>query len=75
MPCRHDIQFKDVWFKYPGSEDQAIKGMNFHIKDGEKLAIVGVNGAGGKSTIVGLIVGFLHPDKGEILIGGTNAEK
>lgn len=74
VPCRHDIQFKDVWFKYPGSEDQAIKGMNFHIKDGEKLAIVGVNGAG-KSTIVGLIVGFLHPDKGEILIGGTNAEK
>lgn len=74
VPCRHDIQFKDVWFKYPGSDDQAIEGMNFHIKEGEKLAIVGVNGAG-KSTIVGLIIGFFHPDKGEILIGGTNAAR
>lgn len=74
VPSWYDIEFKDVWFKYPGSENWVIKGLNFHIKEGEKLAIVGLNGAG-KTTIVGLIVGFFHPDKGEILIGGMNAGK
>lgn len=74
VPTRYDIEFKDVWFKYPGSDNWVIKGMSFHIKEGEKVAIVGVNGAG-KSTIVGLIIGLLHPCKGEILIGGVNAEE
>lgn len=74
LPSRYDIEFRDVWFRYPGSQDWVIKGLSLHIGQGEKLAIVGVNGAG-KSTIVGLMVGFFHPDKGETLIGKTNAEE
>ena len=32
VPTRYDIEFKDVWFKYPGSDNWVIKGMSFHIK-------------------------------------------
>jgi len=65
------IEFKDVWFKYPTSESYVLKGLSFKINALEKLAIVGTNGSG-KTTIVKLITGFYHPEKGEILINGMN---
>lgn len=67
-----EIEFKNVWFKYPGTENWILKDFNFKIKAGEKLAIVGTNGAG-KSTIVKLICGLFKPTEGEILVDGRNA--
>lgn len=67
LPC--DIELKNVYYKYPGAEDYTIKNMNFHIKKGEKIALVGVNGAG-KTTIVKLICGLYTPTKGDIYING-----
>ncbi len=64
-----DIEFKNVWFRYPNTEKWILKDFNFKISAGEKLAIVGANGAG-KSTIVKLICGLFEPTKGEILING-----
>lgn len=65
-----DIEFKDVCFRYDDKKD-VLKNLSFHIHGGEKIAIVGVNGAG-KTTIVKLLCGFYEPDKGEILINGIN---
>lgn len=64
-----EIVFDDVWFRYPNTENYVIKGLSFKINAGEKLAIVGTNGAG-KSTIIKLISGLYTPEKGEIRING-----
>ncbi len=71
LPQNKNIEFRDVWFKYPGTEKNILKGLSFTIKDGEKVSIVGENGEG-KSTIVKLLLGLFSPDKGEIMIGGKN---
>ena len=65
------IEFKDVSFKYPGSENYVFKDLNLTIASGEEIAIVGANGAG-KSTLIKLLCDFYEPTKGEILINGTN---
>jgi len=63
-----DIQFKDVIFSYDGVR-QIIKGMSFHIKEGEMIGLVGPSG-GGKSTITKLISRFYDINSGSILIDG-----
>lgn len=66
------IEFRNVSFSYPLSNVNVLKNLSFTIKEKEKVAIVGVNGAG-KSTIVSLILGLYKPTGGEIFINGTNA--
>lgn len=61
------IEFKNVSFTYPNADKAVISNFNFKIKAGEKIALVGVNGAG-KTTIVKLLTGLYTPSKGEILI-------
>lgn len=68
-----DIEFKNVSFAYEEGKD-VLSNLNFHIKAGEKIAIVGVNGAG-KTTIVKLLCGFYEPTKGEIKINGINSKE
>lgn len=69
-----DIAFENVSFSYPGTEKEVLKNVTFRIKAGEKVAFVGENGAG-KSTIIKLICGLYRPDRGRVLIGGTEVEK
>ncbi|MCI9137573.1 MAG: ABC transporter ATP-binding protein [Lachnospiraceae bacterium] len=64
-----EIVFEDVGFRYPGSETDILKHLNFTIHKGERLAIVGVNGAG-KSTMVKLMTGLFEPTEGHIYING-----
>ncbi|WP_276887192.1 ABC transporter ATP-binding protein [Anaerococcus lactolyticus] len=66
------IEFRNVSFSYPLSNVNVLENLSFTIKKKEKVAIVGVNGAG-KSTIVSLILGLYKPTKGAIYINGTNA--
>ncbi len=61
------LSFRDVHLSY--GEKEALKGVSFTVKKGEKLALVGDSG-GGKSSIVNLIVRFFDPDSGEILLDG-----
>lgn len=68
------ISFENVSFSYPLSNVNVLENLSFDIKEGEKIAIVGVNGAG-KSTIVSLILGLYKPTKGVIYISGINAEE
>ena len=75
MPKSIDtIEFKDVWFKYPSSEDYVLKNLSFNINKGEKISIVGLNGAG-KTTIIKLMTRLYEPTKGEILLNGLEISK
>lgn len=64
-----NVEFKDVYYKYPDSSDYVVKDFNLNVKSGECIAVVGASGSG-KSTIMNLIIGFLVPTKGEVLIDG-----
>lgn len=66
-----EIEFKDVSFKYPNTNNYIINHLNLKIDKKMKLAIVGLNGAG-KTTIVKLLCGMFDIDEGEILINGKN---
>lgn len=65
------IEFKNVSFKYPGSERYVLKNMNITIRGNEKLCIVGSNGSG-KSTFIKLLMRLYMPSEGEILLNGLN---
>ena len=64
-----EIEFRNVGFTYEGSDKPVLKNLNFKIKAGEKIALVGNNGAG-KTTIVKLLCGLYPPTSGEILVDG-----
>ena len=68
---KHTIEFRDVWFKYPRTDKYVLQGVNIKINSGEKLSIVGLNGAG-KTTFIKLLCRLYKVDKGEILIDGKN---
>ena len=70
----YEIEFKNVTFRYPGSEKYVYKDISFHIKPGQKLAIVGHNGAG-KTTFVKLLCRMYEPESGEILLNGINIQE
>ena len=63
------IEFQNVTFTYPKAEKPVLENVSFQIQKGEKISIVGLNGAG-KTTIVKLICRLYEPDSGEIYING-----
>ena len=65
------LEFKNVYFKYPTSDEYVLEDCSFIINPGETVALVGKNGAG-KSTIVKLLCKFYEPSSGEILLNGIN---
>ncbi len=68
-----DIEFKDVVFTYDGNKN-ILNGINFKIKRGETLALVGKSGSG-KTTIARLAARFWDVSSGEIKIGGKNIKE
>ena len=62
------IEFEDVWFKYPKSDEWTLKGVSFRAAPGSSLALVGPSGSG-KSTVAALLLGLYMPQKGRIYIG------
>lgn len=65
------VTFQNVGFRYPGSERWAVRNLDFSIRAGETLALVGENGAG-KTTIVKLLARLYDPDEGRILLDGRD---
>jgi ATP-binding cassette, subfamily B, bacterial len=68
------IEFRNVTFSYDNESAKVLKNFNMKIRSGEKIALVGENGAG-KTTIVKLLCGFYRPDCGEILLNGIDISK
>ena len=68
---KYDIEFQNVSFKYPNTDRYVLCNVNIKIKSGERLSVVGYNGAG-KSTFIKLICRLYNPTEGRILIGGVD---
>ena len=66
-----EIEFRNVTFTYPRSEQVILDGISFKINKGEKISIVGLNGAG-KTTLVKLLCRLYRPKSGEILVNGRS---
>ncbi|HET9466695.1 MAG TPA: ABC transporter ATP-binding protein, partial [Gemmatimonadales bacterium] len=71
VPIRTGFAFEGVGFKYPGSENWAVRGLDFSLSPGERLALVGENGAG-KTTLVKLLARLYDPTEGRILLDGVD---
>lgn len=69
-----EIEFRNVSFRYPNSEDYVLKNCSFKLNTTEKNCLVGLNGSG-KSTIIKLIFRFYEPEEGEILYDGVNLKE
>lgn len=68
------VEFRNVYFKYPGGEDYALKDINFKALPGQMTAIIGSTGSG-KSTLVNLIPRFYDVSKGQVLIDGIDVRE
>lgn len=71
---QYEFTFRNVSFKYPKAENYALKNVNLTLKAGERLAVVGLNGAG-KSTFIKLLMRLYEPTEGEILLNGVNIKE
>jgi len=71
---KHCIEFVNVGFKYPRSEQYVLKNINLKIVSGEHLSVVGLNGAG-KTTFIKLLCRLYDVTEGEILIDGVNIKE
>jgi len=71
---RGDIEFKNVTFGYPDTEQKHLIDINLHIKPKEKVAILGKVGSG-KTTIQKLLLGFYYQDEGSLLIDGIDVKQ
>ena len=69
-----EIEFRNVGFKYPYSNEYAIKDISFTAKKGETVAFIGATGSG-KSTLINLIPRFYDVTEGQILIDGVNVKE
>lgn len=64
------INFKDVHFAFDDGARPALTGVSFALRHGERLALVGPSGAG-KSTVANLLLRFIEPDRGQIMVNGV----
>lgn len=71
---KYDIEFRNVSFKYAGSESYALKNVNLTFNVGERLAVVGMNGSG-KTTFIKLMCRLYDPTEGEIYMNDFNVRK
>src|SRR5690349_774503 len=71
QPIREGFVFDDVGFRYPGSERWAIRDVNLTLRPGERVALVGENGAG-KTTITKLLARLYDPTEGQITLDGVD---
>lgn len=70
----YEIEFHNVSFRYPGSENWALRNLNLKFNIGEKMAVVGENGSG-KSTMVSLLTRLYEPTEGNITLNGIDIKK
>ena len=76
IPKSHSYQmeFRNVSFKYPGTETYVLKNLTLSFKAGKRMAVVGLNGSG-KTTMIKLLCRLYDPTEGEILLDGINIKE
>ncbi len=67
------VHFDNVYYRYPGTEEDVIKDFTLHVSEGECIAFVGASGSG-KSTMMNMIIGFLKATQGTLSIDGKPIE-
>jgi ATP-binding cassette subfamily B protein len=70
-PIQSGFEFRNVSFRYPGSPRLVINGLNFHLRPGERVALIGENGEG-KTTIVKLLTRLYDPVEGQVFLDGVD---
>jgi ATP-binding cassette subfamily B protein len=70
-PIREGFEFRNVSFRYPGSSRMVLNQLNFHVRPGERVALIGENGEG-KTTIVKLLTRLYDPVEGQVLLDGID---
>lgn len=70
----YEVEFRDVSFRYPGAETDALSHVSVKFRVGERLAVVGENGSG-KTTFIKLLCRLYDPTEGEILLNGIDIKK
>jgi ATP-binding cassette, subfamily B, bacterial len=70
-PILRGFEFRDVSFQYPGASRMVLDRFNFHLRPGERVALIGENGEG-KTTIVKLLTRLYDPTEGQILLDGVD---
>lgn len=71
---KYEVEFRDVSFRYPGSENYALRHVNMKFEIGKRLAVVGMNGSG-KTTFIKLLCRLYDPTEGEILLNDIDIRK
>ena len=71
---QYQVEFRDVSFRYPGSDQWALRHVNMEFQVGKRLAIVGENGSG-KTTFIKLLCRLYDPTEGQILLNGIDIRK
>jgi ATP-binding cassette subfamily B protein len=74
VESRGAIEFRDVWFRYAGTERDVLRGLNFRVEAGQTIAIVGPTGAG-KSTVAALLTRRYDPTRGQVLLDGVPLDR
>ncbi len=70
-PILRGFEFRNVSFRYPGSSRLVLNSLNFHLRPGERVALIGENGEG-KTTIVKLLTRLYDPAEGQVLLDGVD---
>lgn len=65
----HEVVLQNICFAYPSSKQFVLQGINLHIKKGEAVGFIGRSGSG-KTTLINILLGFLEPQQGSILVDG-----
>ncbi len=73
-PIVRGFEFRNVSFRYPGSSRLVLDGLDFHLRPGERVALIGENGEG-KTTIVKLITRLYDPTEGHVLLDGVDLKE
>lgn len=71
VPVRSQVEFRNVYFQYPGADDPVLRDISFRVGAGQTLAFIGSTGAG-KTTLISLIARLFDTTSGSVLIDGVN---